>query len=409
MQISHCRICGSPNLDMVLDLGIQPWGNDFVADGGNRPEYPLELYFCKDCSLVQIGYTVPKEVMFNSHLYMSGTTRTLAAHFAEVAAGIVFDKSLGEKDLVVDIGGNDGTGLLRYAAAGCRVLNVEPGWKQAETAIQAGIPCANRFFNAKAAKSIRDSHGPASVINAAGVLFHLEELHDVMDGIKILLADDGTLVVQCVYLGSIVEKGAFDNIYHEHLLYYTLTTLTSLLEMHGLAPVSVRRSPIHGGSIIVQAQHAGVTPPHKGVLAVLEEEKSNGLLKIETYRGFAKRVACIKNVLLEILEKYRTDGKTVFAYGAPVKGSTLLNYCGISPRLVLCAIEKNPLKVGTYYPGAGIYVRDEATAARPDAYLVLAWNFLDEFIEKEREFLDGGGEFIVPFSYPHVIRKEGVA
>lgn len=398
-----CRICGSGELQMVLDLGSQPWGNDFRREPNEAERFPLELYFCHDCSLVQLGYTVPKEKMFLNHSYISGTTRTLRAHFDALAKSVVNEFWLELSDLVVDIGGNDGSQLQGYKDHGLRVLNIESGTQQAAQSMYKGIPVIQAFFNERVAIDVLAQHGKAQIINAAGVFFHLEELHSVVRGIKKLLAEDGVFVVQFIYLADIIAQSSFDNIYHEHLLYYTVRSLQNLLSMYGLEIFDCYRSEIHGGSMIGYVGHAGARPVKKAVREQMERELAEQLDQVETYQRFAQRAATVKADLLALLDKSRNAGKTIYAYGAPVKGSTLLNYCGLDTRYLACAVEKNPFKCMRYYPGTDIPVIDEALARRPDQYLVLAWNFLREFVVKERQFLADGGEFIVPVPSPRIL------
>ena len=226
-QISKCRICDSSNIVKFLSLGIQPWCDNFLKESDlskSEPEYPLELFFCNHCTLVQLGYTVPKETMFIDYVYLSGTTRSLEEHFKLTAKHIVDKFNLNSADLVLDIGSNDGTFLDKFKNLGVKVLGVDPGKKQTELATKKGIETVNDFFNEDVAERILKKFGKTSIISAAGVFFHLEELHSVVKGIKKLLTDKGVFVIQATYLPSMIEKNAFDIVYHEHLVFYTLKT-----------------------------------------------------------------------------------------------------------------------------------------------------------------------------------------
>ena len=358
--------------------------------------FPLRAGFCRACTLVQIDHTIPKEAMFSAYPYVSGTTRTLAAHFQRTAAKLVERYSLGPSDLVVDIGSNDGTWLKQYAPFGVRTLGVEPAANVAAIATADGVPTLNRFFNAETATAIRNTDGEASLITAAGVFFHLEELHSVCEGIRALLAPGGVFCVQAIYLGGMIENTAFDQIYHEHLCYYTLRSLNGLLARHGLEVFEVALVDIHGGSIEAHVGHIGARPVGASVARLLREESATGLDRISTYISFAARVWELRDALLDTLREYRARGATVYSYGAPAKGATLLNSFGIGPYLVALAVEKSPLKFGQLMPGSRVPIVDETTVGPPDAYLVLSWNFLDEFLRKEASYLHSGGEFIVP-------------
>jgi hypothetical protein len=391
-----CRCCGGRHVELVIDLSDQPHCNRLVPRdlaAGTEPRYPLRLGFCRDCTMVQIDHTIPKESMFSDYPYVSGTTKTLPAHFRLTSDRIAAAYGLGADDLVVDIGSNDGTWLKQYD--GCRVLGIEAAANVAALATAAGVPTWNRFFNEDCARDILAAHGPAKIVTAAGVFFHLEELHSVVRGIEALLAKDGVFVVQAIYLGGMVENTAFDQIYHEHLCYYTLRSLSALLERHGLEIFDATLVPIHGGSIEAHVARKGTRPIGDSVHRMRAEEQAKGFGDIETYRTFAANVMRLRTRLLSLLNDYRNRGLSVWAYGAPAKGATLLNSFGIGPDLVAKAVEKNAMKAGLAIPGVRIPIEMEGDA-RPDAYLVLAWNFIDEFLRKEQPWLKAGGEFIVP-------------
>ena len=405
-----CRCCGGHNVELVIDLGDQPHCNRLVrrdTPAGVEPSFPLRVGFCRDCTMVQIDHTIPKESMFSDYPYVSGTTKTLPAHFRATSERIAAAYGLGAADLVVDIGSNDGTWLKQYAPFGCRVLGVEAAGNVAQLATEAGVPTWNRFFNEECARDILAEHGPAKIVTAAGVFFHLEELHSVVKGIEALLAKDGVFVVQAIYLGGMVENTAFDQVYHEHLCYYTLRSLSALLERHGLEVFEADLVPIHGGSIEAHVARKGTRAIGDSVRRMQATETAKGLGDIGTYRHFATQVVSLRDRLLGILRDYHARGKSVWAYGAPAKGATLVNSFGIGPTLVQKAVEKNAMKIGLDMPGTRIPIEAE-DGPRPDAYLVLAWNFIDEFIVKEAEYLKAGGEFIVPVPKVEVIGADRV-
>jgi SAM-dependent methyltransferase len=408
----RCRICDSSRVELFLDLGDQPHCNRFIpatALDRREPRFPLRVGFCRDCTLVQIDYTIPKEDMFSDYPYVSGTTRTLVEHFRQTASRLATRYSLGAADLVVDIGSNDGSWLSAYAPFGIQVLGVEPAANVAPIALANGVPTLNRFFNLETARLIQADHGAASLVTAAGVFFHLEQLHEVVQGIAELLAPDGVLVVQAIYLGHMIENLAFDQIYHEHLCYYTLRSIERLLSMFGLEVFDVSLLPIHGGSMEIHAARHGSRSIQPTVAEFRATELRKGFGSLVTYQEFAARVWTLRDELLGLLSNYSQHQRVVYAYGAPAKGSTLLNSFGIDSRLVPLAVEKNPMKVGYWIPGARIPIVAEDTAGQPDAYLVLAWNFLDEFLDKEAAYLRGGGEFIVPVPRVRIVTGDPIA
>ena len=408
-----CRCCGDRAVELVIDLTDQPHCNRLVrpdAPADAEPRFPLRVGFCRVCTMVQIDHTIPKESMFSDYPYVSGTTKTLPAHFADTSRRIADAYGLGPKDLVVDIGSNDGTWLKQYAPFGCRVLGVEAAGNVADLAKAAGVPTWDRFFNETCANDIITEHGPAKIVTAAGVFFHLEELHSVVRGIEKLLTDDGVFVVQAIYLGGMVENTAFDQVYHEHLCYYTLRSLSELLERHGLEVFEATLVPIHGGTIEAHVARKGRRPIGGSVRAMQADEIRKGFGDTATYRNLAKAVLGLQEKLVGLLEAYRAAGKSVWAYGAPAKGATLLNSFGIGPTLVQKAVERNPMKVGLAIPGVRIPIAEERAEEVPNAYLVLAWNFIDEFLKNPANiaFMRDGGEFIVPVPEVRTIGAAGV-
>ncbi len=392
-----CRVCDSTRLEQVLDLGEQPWCNHFLKaeELGTEPFYPLRLVYCHDCSTAQLDYTVKKEVMFGDHTYLSGITRSLDQHFRGVAQEV--DRRLGPrttKKCVLDIGSNDGTQLKHFQSMGYQVLGVESSRTTARLANEAGVPTLNVFFNRDVAREIGRKF---DAINAAGVFFHLEELHSFTDGIRHCLADDGIFVVQFLYMKKIVENLAFDQIYHEHLLYYNLKNIGTLLSRHGLAMFDAYLSPIHGGSMIGFVAHEGTRQPSDRLIELVREEDARGANEISTYRDFARRIEAMKRRDLAYLERLKQGGKRVFGMGAPVKGNTLLNYCGIGRNYLECLVEKNPLRRGLYSPGMHLpIVMEDELADQPDVYYVLAWNFKKEILANGRSLLEQGVDFYFP-------------
>ncbi len=393
----NCRVCDSSDLALAVDLGVQPWANHFLRpeEVGHEPVYPLRLVYCQDCATAQLDYTVPKEVMFSDHTYLSGVTQSLSEHFRQVAQEVDqrFLAGVPGKS-VLDIGSNDGTQLKHFKALGYDVLGVESSKTTARLAQAAGIETVNSYFNLELGRRLgRQFH----LINAAGVFFHLEELHSVTEGIREALRPDGVFVVQFLYMKRIVENLAFDQIYHEHLLYYNLQTIERLLNRHGLALFDAYLSPIHGGSIIAFATHAGQRPASSRLDALRQAEDAAGSNELGTYLEFARRIQCMKAENLAVLRAEKIKGHRIFGLGAPVKGNTLLNYFGVGPQYLECLVEKNPLRRGLVSPGMHIpIVLEDELAGQPDLYYVLAWNFKDEILARHRAWTEQGIRFYFP-------------
>jgi hypothetical protein len=394
----RCRSCRSDKIVKVLDFGKQPWCNDFLTKEaiGDEEFYPLEVVCCQECELLQLSYTVPKEVMFHDHQYLSSMTSTLGKHFLEIAKENKQQFNLQENDLIVDIGGNDGFQLMQYKQLGLNnVINIESATNICEFSRKKGIRTINAFFNEEEAKRSFHFRG-TNLINASGVFFHLEELHSVIRGIKYMLADDGVFVIQFMYAGAMIENNNFDTVYHEHLCYYTLRNVIDLLRSYDLTVFDAYYSDIHSGSIIAKVTHRDSTRNKKteSFIKTMERDKKYTL---EEYQKFFKTVKEYKDNLYNFLSDLKAKGNRIYAYGAPAKGNTLLNYCGITNELIDKAVEVNKLKLGFYLPQSHIPIVLEDKEDLPDYYLLLSHNFAEEIIEKNKDILAKGVKFIIPF------------
>jgi len=397
----ECRVCDGTDLVPAVDLGLQPWANHFLRpdEVGREPVYPLRVLYCQGCATAQLDYTVPKETMFGDHTYLSGVTRSLSEHFRAVAEEVDRRFRGGRpRPAVLDIGSNDGTQLKHFQALGYDVLGVEASHTTAAIAQAAGVETVNEFFNLDLARRLGRSF---DVINAAGVFFHLEELHSVTEGIREALAPGGVFVVQFLYMRRILENLAFDQIYHEHLLYYTLRTIEQLLNRHGLSMFDAYVSPIHGGSVIGFITHRARARPSDRLEALRHEEAVAGSNELASYRRFAERILRMRDENLAYLDRTKAAGKRIFGFGAPVKGNTLLNYFGVDTRYLDCLVEKNALRRGLVSPGQHIpIVLEDELPAPPDVYYVLAWNFKREILANNRALLERGVEFYFPVNPP---------
>lgn len=391
-----CRVCDCSDFSLGVDLGMQPVGLHFLTEEqiGKEPFYPLKVVVCNHCSTAQIDYTVKKEAMYTTNTYLSGITRSLADHFESIAQKVDerFFKGKKEKS-ILDIGSNDGTQLIAYQKLGYDVLGVEAAKNVAEIAENRGVPTRADFFNLEVADKIGRKF---DVFNAAGVFFHLEELHSVTDAIRKYLKEDGVFVVQFLYMKRIMENVAFDQIYHEHLLFYTLKTIDVLLKRHGLALFDAELAPIHGGSIIGYVSHAGKKVPSERLLQMKKEEDESGCNEIGAYTKFAREIERLKNENLQFLDRKKREGKKIFGMGAPVKGNTLLNYFGIGKNYLDCLVEKNELRRNLFSPGMHLPIRIEKEIEPPDVYYVLAWNFKNEILQNNRPLIEKGVEFYFP-------------
>lgn len=386
----------------VLDLGVQPWGNDFLSssDNSQQKKYPLHLVYCKQSELLQLDFFVPKEIMFKEHTYI--TTPTLVQDFFNIAHENKFQFNLNpDKDVILDIGGNDGTQLLQYKKLGFNsLINYESATNIAALSEKNGVPCINDFFNLESVKkNVKEKS--VKLINASGIFFHLEELHSAIEAINYCLQDDGIFVVQFMYAGTMVEKLNFDTIYHEHLCYYTVNSITKLLEKYNLYIEDCYYTELHSGSIVAKFRKQQQNITERASLTINHDKKYN----LAAFHKFAEDVQVKRSKLRNFLYNKRLQKKTVYAYGAPVKGNTLLNYLRVDNTLVEKAVEINPLKVGKYMPGSNIPVFAEDKNDLPDYYLLLSHNFEKQIVEKNRDIIEKGVKFIIPFPDIKIIDK----
>jgi 2-polyprenyl-3-methyl-5-hydroxy-6-metoxy-1,4-benzoquinol methylase len=338
---------------------------------------------------------VKKEIMFGDHTYLSGITRSLNEHFRQLALEVdsrFFQRQ--QHKSVLDIGSNDGTQLKHFKELGYDIMGVESSKSTARMANDAGIFTLNKFFDLTTARELGKKF---DVINAAGVFFHLEDLHSVTDGIREALQDNGVFVVQFLYMKSIVENLAFDQIYHEHLLYYNLETLEALLKQHGLSTFDAYLAPIHGGSMIAFITHKDTQAPTQRLLNMRQKEVVEKSNDFEIYQKFSRRICRMKEENLFYLAEAKGAGKRIWGFGAPVKGNTMLNYFGAGTQYIDCLVEKNELRRGLYSPGMHIPVVIEMDLKEhPDIYYVLAWNFKKEILANNQELVRKGVEFHFP-------------
>jgi 2-polyprenyl-3-methyl-5-hydroxy-6-metoxy-1,4-benzoquinol methylase len=394
----HCRVCSTAGfLELVLDLGHQPWGNNFLTKEqlGHEAKYPLRLVWCSKCKTSQLDHTVSKEIMFSNHTYLSGTTQTLKNHF-DVLSKRVKKEHFSQTDnpKILDIGSNDGTQLSYYKNLNFEVLGVESSNNLVQIALENGIKTTHNYFDLNFALSLDYKF---DLINASGVFFHLEDLHSACEAIKILLDKNGIFLVQFIYMQEMQKNSSFDQIYHEHLLYYNLETINYLLNIYDLELFDAFLSPIHGGSVIGFVGHKNTKPISNNLKTMIKQEKDLKSNEISTYLQFAQSISGIKNKTTEWVSKLMNNEKKIMGLGAPVKGNTLLNYFGFDSKILSGLLERNTSRRGLYAPGSHIpiIIEDELDYF-PDAYLVLAWNFKTEILERHKKEVQMGTDFFFP-------------
>ena len=395
-----CRSCGHTVLLQVLNLGCVPLANALLTNRQLRERedrFPLELYFCPQCALAQIGETVPPERLFRDYTYASSVSDTMVEHARTLVEALIERYDLGSTSRVIEIASNDGYLLQFYKARGIPVLGIEPAANIAQLAIKKGISTLIEFFDEGLARRLAAGGQFADVIHAHNVFAHVPDPNTFVGGIKQVLKPDGVAVIEAPYVRDLINKLEFDTIYHEHFSYYSVSSVEALCRRHGLMIRDVELLPIHGGSLRLFVTHeGGQVSAH--VAELLAKEKAEGLLTFGYYRDFADRVARLKQQLLALLQRLQNAGHRIAAYGASAKGSTLMNAFGIDRRLIEFVVDRSQLKQGRFTPGNHLPILppEALLKRRPDYVLLLTWNFADEILAQQGEFRRCGGKFIVP-------------
>lgn len=395
----NCLICNQL-IDPFMSFGPMPIANGFLtaAQFDKEPFFDLQVGFCPDCKMVQLTELVDRELMFHeNYAFYSSTSRRMAAHFGELARQVQRDYLPGSDPFVVEIGSNDGIMLQHFAGAGIRHLGIEPSANVAQAARDKGIDTVCAFFDEDLAKQIVAERGQADVFLGANVMCHIPYLHSVAAGIRTLLKPGGVLIFEDPYLGDIVEKTSYDQIYDEHAFYFSVASVTNLFSRHGMEVVDVQAQHVHGGSMRYVIAHQGARTVAPAVSRQRQKEEALGLHLPETFVRLRQNIERSREQLLALLCDLKQQGRRVVGYGATSKSTTVTNYCGITPELVEFISDTTPIKQGKYSPGAHIPVRshDEFQRHYPDFALLFAWNHSGEIMEKEEAFRRAGGQWIV--------------
>jgi len=405
---TNCMSCKSSDLVMFLSMGVMPEAGSYPKkeDLVNEKKFPLDIYFCKNCKLVQLLDIINPEHMYKDYRYASSTTKTLSKHFEEYANTVFKRFNLNKNSLVIDIGSNDGVLLVPFMKLGVRAIGFEPAENISKIAISRGTNTINKFFNESSAKELAKKEGKAKVITINNTLASIYDTDDVMKGVKAILDKDGILIIEVHYLLDLIKDLQFDQFYHQHMYYYAITPMKYYFNRHGMEVFDVTRMPTHGGSIRVFVQFKG--GPNK-VIPIVEElislENKAGLDSIEGFKKFADKVLKLKGDLVFTLKKLKAEGKKIAGYGAPGKGNTLLNFCKVGPDLLDYVIDASPERYNRYIPGMHIpiYPPDKFKEDPPDYALMLAFTYKEEILKKEGDYLKNGGKFIIPLPKVEII------
>ncbi|HKZ63068.1 MAG TPA: class I SAM-dependent methyltransferase [Thermoplasmata archaeon] len=403
-----CRACGSRRVTPFLDLGKMPLAGNFLTkpELGHERSYPLRIFFCHDCFLVQVLDVVSPKVLFTDYRYLSSVTTTLREHFEQYAQDLARSLAKTEDPFVVEIGCNDGVLLAPLRDLDIRALGVEPAANVAAVARDRGLDVVEGFFDERLAERIVGSHGLASAVTASNVFAHIDDLEDVVRGVTAILRPNGAFVVEVHHLRELLRGMQYDFFYHEHLCYYSLAALVPLLDRFGLRVVDAQPIPIHGGSIRVIARPASSPHrPSRRLAAMMARERREGLTSAATYARFARRVASRGARLRKLLLTLKARGKALAGYGAPGRGNTLLGYSRIDQEILPYIVDASPSRHGRFTPGTHIPILPPSEFRRspPDYALLLAWSYHREILSRERPFVRGGGKFIVPLPNLRVV------
>ena len=396
-----CRFCGAPLERVFVDLGMSPLSNAYLrADQllDMEPFFPLRVFVCETCFLVQLPAFERPENIFADYAYFSSFSDSWLEHCRRYAAETIARHRLGREHLVVEVASNDGYLLQFFRRAGVPVLGVEPAGNVADAAVKAGIPTVVEFFGVRTAEALRAEGRGADLLIGNNVLAHVPDINDFVEGLRILLKPGGTITIEFPHLLRLIEGNQFDTIYHEHFSYLSLGAVDRIFAAHDLQVHDVRELPTHGGSLRIYARHRGAGPVEPAVSALLARERAAGFESPDGYAGFKAKVESVKRALLEFLIGAKRAGQSVAGYGAAAKGNTLLNYCGIRSDFLGYVVDRSPHKQGRFLPGTHlpIHAPEKLRETRPDYVLILPWNLRDEIAEQMAHIREWGGRFVVP-------------
>ena len=405
-----CRFCATPLAHTFVDLGMSPLSNSYLTEDQSQATeafHPLHVFVCEECLLVQLPEWVSPDAIFQDYAYFSSYSTSWLAHAEQYATEATRKYGIDESSFVIELASNDGYLLRNFVENDVPVLGIEPASNVAKVAEENGVPTLNEFFGSEVAERLRERNIRADLLVGNNVLAHVPDLNDFVAGMQRLLAPSGVITMEFPHLLRLMEENQFDTIYHEHFSYFSLLTVRRIFAQHGLKIFDVQELQTHGGSIRIHACQAqnDQWPVTDAITRVEQAEREYGLDQLETYSRFADQVEETKCRLLEFLIQAKREGKSIAGYGAPAKGNTLLNYCGVRSDFVDFTVDRSPHKQGLRLPGTHIPIRapEEIETAKPDYVLILPWNLKDEIVDQMAHVREWGGQFVVPIPEVEVV------
>ena len=397
-----CRFCDSQLDTIFLDLGVTPSANSFLKKENLSSEksFPLRVFVCNKCLLVQLPETIDPNELFSDYAYFSSFSETWLKHAKDYVDMMISRFEIKHSSKIMEIASNDGYLLKNFINYDIPVLGIEPASNVADTAIKNGIPTLKKFFSVKVANEIKEKNGLADLIIGNNVLAHVPNINDFVSGMKILLSSNGIITMEFPHILQLIKNNEFDTIYHEHFSYFSFITVQKIFNSHDLEIFDVEEILTHGGSLRIFVKHHNNKQYqiNDNIENLIKKEIDHGLDKISTYQNFSEKIQNVKKKLNDFIESANKEGKSIVCYGAPAKGNTLLNFCGIDKQQIDFVVDRSPYKQGLFLPGSHIPIKsvEAIQETKPDYIIILPWNIKDEIMEQISFVTNWGGKFVIP-------------
>jgi len=410
-KYNHCRVCNSIKIHKVIDLGDVPLAGGFLIKKQFSKEklYPLTLNFCTNCYLLQTENVIDKDILFKNYFYYSSKIKTLVSHFQDIINELALTYPTDASTFIIEIGANDGSFIKQALKKGFNALGIDPAKNIVRPLIAQGLPIINTYFTQDLAEKVIKSNGRADVVFSSNTLAHIENINDVFEGIHTILKEEGILIFEVHYLQNLILEKQYDMIYHEHQYYYSLHSIQVLLDQHNLVLFDASENTIHAGTLRCYVQKKnGLKKKSSRLHSLLKKELQHNLTTISTFKNYQKDIIQSKKDIYTFIISLKTKGKTIAGYGASGRGTILSNFCGLTSEILDVVIDDSPVKQGLYMPGIHVPIVSSQillSNKRPDYVVLFAWSFWEEIIERNKQYLKEGGNFILPLPNIRIIKK----